>query len=312
MALHGAPAAPGLTREDTTAPPLPVHRRPVRSPRSGAAGGGRRRGPEGLQQLSSVKPRVPAGGSGGPSPVWAGRVHSGRLPALRPCPAPGPRRRAPPPLRLPPHAPAPVTPLGMLPDALCCGLGTCCPVSSAHTAGAGSQRAACVRACVRERSAEGSEATRHTEEGQRFKGREGSSGRTGAGFHGEAGLHGEAGPHRRRGHSGRRGPRGEVGVTGEAGRSGRRRGYTGPGAPPAQLWLPGRGGSTPCGQGTPAPPPAAVPEPQRGGAWRKRSSLRSQFYCSDSGTVLTTRAASVAAGGEPKKVRVWFLCWSRR
>lgn len=32
--------------------------------------------------------------------------------------------------------------------------------------------------------------------------------------------------------------------------------------------------------------------------------LRGRGYCSDSGTVLTTRAASVAAGGEPKKVRV--------
>lgn len=31
---------------------------------------------------------------------------------------------------------------------------------------------------------------------------------------------------------------------------------------------------------------------------------RGRGYCSDSGTVLTTRAASVAAGGEPKKVRV--------
>lgn len=43
-----------------------------------------------------------------------------------------------------------------------------------------------------------------------------------------------------------------------------------------------------------------------------RCPAQPRCYCRDSGMVLTTRAASVAAGGAPKKVLVWFLCWSRR
>lgn len=34
-------------------------------------------------------------------------------------------------------------------------------------------------------------------------------------------------------------------------------------------------------------------------------------YCREPGRVLSTRAASVAAGGELKEL-VWFCCWARR